>query len=39
MVGQILDDAIVRDRLDAMCQDDDDNNNQNDAEMRETGAA
>ena len=38
MVGQILDDAIVRDRLDAMCQDDD-TNNQNDAEMRETGAA
>jgi hypothetical protein len=38
MVGQILDDAIVRDRLDAMCQDDDDNN-KNDAEMRETGAA
>jgi hypothetical protein len=40
MVGQILDDAIIRDRLDAMCQDDDnDDNNQNDAAMRETGAA
>jgi hypothetical protein len=37
MVGQILDDAIVRDRLDAMCHTDIDNDN--DAVMRETGAA
>jgi hypothetical protein len=39
MVGQILDDAIVRDRLDAMCQDNDNDNDTNDAAMRETGAA
>jgi hypothetical protein len=35
MVGQILDDAIVRDRLDAMCRDNEDDA----AAMHETGAA